>query len=256
MGLIMTSDYYFKVTRFPNSNGFHDIFFEANDQVDDFPESIVELKNEFESFIKVISLLFKHDKDSYVSYYEKVYMLSDLAFNGLKEQTFLAKNSLENLKRELVHEVGPRVRTALLFRYINVSVFPLVILSLLTIGIYNFQSGDVFEYIIKLMLVTIGSNIGCWLSLAVRTRSIEFEHILPILGDQKGIHSRIIFVMTFSVVMAILMKSGLISFNVGEFSSASIAINNYSALSFGFIMGFSEKLFVDKFYSKVSDIKL
>lgn len=252
----VTQEYYFKVSLYPNSNGLDDILFEVNDQISYFPESVVEFKNEIEKFVKIISILFENDKGSYDIYYQKVYMLADLAFNSPIEQTLLARNSLENLKRELVHEVGPRVRTALLFKYIRISIFPVITLSLFSIGIYLFESQESLGYLLKLLLVSIGANVGCWLSLAVRTRGLEFEQILPMLSDHKGVLSRIIFVMVFSVVMAILMKSGLLSIKLGEFSSISIESKNYSALSAGFIMGFAEKLFVDKFQHKVNTVKI
>ncbi|WP_434144777.1 hypothetical protein [Photobacterium leiognathi] len=108
----------------------------------------------------------------------------------------------------------------------------------------------------KLILVAIGANVGCWLSLAVRTRGIEYSQILPVLSDSRGVISRIIFVMAFSIVLAILMKSGLLSIKLGEFSSAAIETKNYSALSAGLIMGFAEQLFVDKFQNKIKTIKL
>ncbi|WP_187148572.1 hypothetical protein [Shewanella piezotolerans] len=182
-------------------------------------------------------------------------MIADLAFNRGREQTNLAKNSLDNLKKELVHEVGPRVRTSLLFKYIKISFFPVLLLTLIFFGVNLFEDGSL-QYGSKLILVALGANVGCWLSLAVRTRGMEFSQILPILGDQKGVHTRIIFVMAFSVVMAILMKSGLLSIQLGEFSSLSIETKNYSALSAGFIMGFAEKLFVDKFQSKVNSVNI
>ncbi|WP_039949174.1 hypothetical protein [Vibrio ichthyoenteri] len=247
-------NYHFKVRRYPNDNGFNDILFEVNDNVEDFPESVVTLKNDIESVIKISALLFKEDKTSYDGYYERLFMVADLAFNGRKEQISLAQNTLESIKVDLVHEIGPRIRTTLLFKYIKVSIIPILVFLLFSLGLYFFENNSL--YLIKLILVGIGANIGCWLSLAVRTRSVEFDQILPILSDHKGVHSRIIFVMTFAIVMAILMKSGLLSIQLGEFSSNSIVNDNYSALSAGFIMGFAEKLFVDKFQSKINTIKV
>ncbi|CAK2136863.1 MULTISPECIES: hypothetical protein [Vibrio] len=253
---IVTRDYYFKVSRYSGGSEYDDIFFEANEQIEDFPESVIELKNEIESFVKVASMLFKSDHRTYELYYEKLFMLADLAFNGKKEQTFLARNSLDSLKRELVHEIGPRIRTTLLFKYIRLSIFPVLLLCLFSSGLHFFDHHKSFDYVLKLMLVAVGANVGCWLSLAVRTRGVEFEQILPILSDQKGVLSRIIFVMTFSIVMAILMKSGLLSIKLGEFSSETIQTHNYSALTAGFIMGFAEKLFIDKFQSKINTVKV
>ncbi len=252
----VSDDYYFKVDIYSRENGFNDIYFEVNDSVSDFPESIIELKNEIEGFIKIIATLFKDDKESYILYYDKLYMLADLAFNGRREQSFLAKNSLDNLKYELIHEVGPRVRTKLLFKYIYISFFPIIIIGLFFLGVNYVEDNQAFPYLSKLILVALGANVGCWLSLAVRTRGIEFDQILPILSDHKGVHSRIIFVMVFSVVLAILMKAGLLSIQLGEFSSSTIETSNYSALSAGFIMGFAEKLFVDKFQNNMNKIKL
>ncbi|MEC6909632.1 hypothetical protein VXS04_18375 [Photobacterium piscicola] len=249
-------DRYFKVEKYYQDNGFHDIYFEVNDLVIDYPESVIELKNDFESFIKVIALLFKNDLSSYTEYYDKIFRLADLAFNGSSGKIFLAKNSLDNLKIELVHEVGPSVRTTLLFKFIRVSAIPIIILVLFSIGIYLFETNVSVLYVLKLLLVAIGANIGCWLSLAVRTRGVEFDQILPLLSDHRGVHSRIVFVMIFSVVMAILMKSGLLSITLGEFSSVKIETQNYAALSAGIIMGFAEKLFVDKFNSKINTVKM
>lgn len=252
----MSEEYYFKVGPYPKADGFDDIYFQANEKTIDFPESIIELKNEMEAFVKIVATLFKDDKASYKLYYEKLYMLADLAFNGQKEQSFLAKNSLENLKYELVHEVGPRVRTSLLFRYIKISFLPMILMMFFSLGLNSFVENTHMQYVSKLILVALGANIGCWLSLAVRTRGVEFNQILPILSDQKGVHSRIIFVMVFSVTLAILIKAGLLSIQLGDFSSSTIETDSYSALAAGFIMGFAEKLFVEKFQNKITTIKL
>lgn len=245
---------HFIVSRYENKDGFHDILFEVNEEVGDFPESVVNLKNDIENVVKISMLLFKDDAQSYEGYYERLYMVADLAFNGSKEQVNLAQDSLNNIKVDLVHEIGPRIRTTLLFKYIRVSFIPILLMLLVSLGLYYFESQSL--YVVKLILISIGANIGCWLSLAVRTRSVEFDQILPILSDHKGVHSRIIFVMVFSVVMAILMKTGLLSIELGEFSSKSIVSDNYSALSAGFILGFAEKLFVDKFQGKINSIKV
>jgi hypothetical protein len=246
--------YYFKVSQYHTSSGFDDILFEVNDSLEDFPEHVVALKNDIEKTVKVVFLLFKDDQKAYNTYYDRLLMIADLAFNGRKEQSAIAKNSLELLKRDLIHEVGPRIRTTLLFRYIKASIFPILLLLLFSLGFILIESSA--SYILKLALVAVGSSIGCWVSLAVRTRSIEFEQILPILSDHRGIHSRIIFVMVFAVMMAILMKSGLISIQLGEFSSSSIETDNYAAVTAGLIMGFAEKLFVDKLQSKVDKVNI
>ncbi|AXB30200.1 hypothetical protein DSB67_00725 [Vibrio campbellii] len=245
---------HFKVSRYERKDGFHDILFEVDEVVGNFPESVVNLKNDIENVVKISMLLFKDDAQSYEGYYERLYMVADLAFNGSKEQISLAQDTLNNIKVDLVHEIGPRIRTTLLFKYIRVSFIPILLMLLVSLGLYYFESKSL--YVVKLILISIGANIGCWLSLAVRTRSVEFDQILPILSDHKGVHSRIIFVMVFSVVMAILMKTGLLSIELGEFSSKSIVSDNYSALSAGFILGFAEKLFVDKFQGKINSIKV
>ncbi|WP_417640454.1 hypothetical protein, partial [Citrobacter freundii] len=97
---------------------------------------------------------------------------------------------------------------------------------------------------------------GCWLSLAFRTRSFEFNEIIPILSDSISIYSRIIFIVIFSISLALLMKAGIIMIQLGNFNSNNIESDPILAFSAGLVMGFGEKIFMDSFQKRINDVKI
>jgi hypothetical protein len=247
---------YFNVCEYTEENSPKDIEFLANNEVTDFPDNVIDLKNEFELFMKLINSLFKENHDLHHYYYQRLYGLADLAFNGKNNQIMLATKSLEKLKVELVHEVGPSIRSDLLFKFIKICTFPFAIMFLFVVGLNYFPINDHSVYISKLLLVSMSAQVGCWLSLATRTKSVNFNDIMPIISDKRGLKARALFVSVFSVTMALLMKSGLISLTLGAFSSSSIENDIFAAVAAGVLMGFSEKIFVDKFEAKIKSIKI
>jgi len=62
--------------------------------------------------------------------------------------------------------------------------------------------------------------------------------------------------MTFGVSFAVIIISGVLKINLGGLDSTQITNNSAIALSFGLIIGFAEKIFVEKFEAKLSRIKL
>ncbi|MCD9556568.1 hypothetical protein GRJ22_08965 [Photobacterium carnosum] len=249
---------YFTVSQYNenNENNVKDICFGANESVAKFPDDVINLKDEFELFSKLINRLLADNEILYNYYYERLYSLADLAFNSKINQIQLAHRGLDKIKDELIYEIGPSLRSKLLFDFINICYIPFILMGLFTIGFIQYPPLHNLFFISSLLLIIMGSQIGCWLSLASRTKGIEFKEILPTISDPKGLKARILFVSIFSLAMAVLMKCGLITISIGSFSSTTIETSPYAALAIGIIMGFSEKVFVDKFEEKIKTVKI
>lgn len=260
----MEKDKYFSVKQYPDDNNPHDIYFAVCDNAEEFPDHIIDLKSDFEQFISIIKAVFRNDPSLFDTYYNRVYSLADLAFNSPKDQCVIAQKSLDKLKNEVVVDVGSRIRSQLLFDFFKYACFPFFISVLVVFfgdkflsivnGFVGTAEGTYFFG--KLGLVAIGSLIGGWLSIATATRTIGYPDIIPILNNQKGILARVLFIMTFGVSLAIIMISGVLTINLGGLDSNLITSNSSVALSFGFIIGFSDKIFVEKFEAKLTKVKL
>jgi hypothetical protein len=259
----MTINKYFSVSKHPNDEKPSDIYFGVNEENDKFPEHIIELKNDFEQFIIIITSVFKNDVDLFNSYYSRVYSLADLAFNSTKDQSVLAQKSLDKLKNEIVVAIGPRIRSQFLFDFCKHASIPFIMSILVVffgdklLALANGVGIAEGTYFLgKLGLVAIGALVGGWLSIATATRTIAFNDIIPIINNRMGILARVLFIMTFGVSFAVIMISGVLKINLGGLDSTQITNNSAIALSFGLIIGFAEKIFVEKFEAKLSRIKL
>jgi hypothetical protein len=255
---------YFDVQKVINEGGVGDIYFSVIDSVDDFPEHVMDFKDEIEHFISVIQILYSDSasKELYDRYYDRLFTMADLAFNSPTEKVKLAERSLSKLKNEITNDAGQSIRSHLLLDYLKASILPVVVMFLLVLfgdpivsWVLNSigKSGGQF-YISNLGLVSIAAMAGGWLSTATATRNLGYTDILPVLNNHKGIILRLIFINIFSLFVSILMISGFLTINLGGLDSKNI-VNDYTvALAFGFLLGFSEKVFIDKVESKLSKI--
>lgn len=246
---------YFTVSKYEVNNELKDIFFEVEDGVSEFPDAVVKLKDDIELFMRVLQRLCYNDLPMYNFYYERIYILSDLAFNGNMTLCALAQNGVDKIKQELLYEKAPYLRNNILIRFLKITFIPFILFYFIYLGISLNQTNTYTIYISKLILVGMGACVGCWLSLAFRTRHFEFNEIIPILSDSTSIYSRVIFVVIFSISLALLMKAGVITIQLGSFSSNNIENDPILAFSAGLIMGFGEKIFMDNFQKRINDIK-
>ncbi|KAA0542143.1 MULTISPECIES: hypothetical protein [Citrobacter] len=252
----MGNDKYFTVSRYEVDNEPKDIFFTVEDGVNEFPDTIVKLKDDIELFMRVLQRLCADDLHMYNFYYERIFILADLAFNGNITQCILAQNGIDKIKQELLYEKAPYLRSNILIKYLKITCIPLILCFLIYLGIATTQTNIYAIYISKLILVGMGACTGCWLSLAFRTRSFEFNEIIPILSDSISIYSRIIFIVIFSISLALLMKAGVIMIQLGNFNSNNIESDPILAFSAGLVMGFGEKIFMDSFQKRINDVKI
>lgn len=246
---------YFTAEKYEKNGQLNDIYFIVNEKVNEFPDSIIKLKDDIELSIIVLQKLYKNDTFMYDFYYDRIYVLADLAFNGQISQVLLAQNGLEKIKSEVVLNSAPNIRNDILLKFIKLIFIPALLAIFFYIGLINFTEGETSRYIGNLLLVALGSCVGCWLSLAFRTRFFEFKEILSIISDGLGITIRVIFVIVFSISLALLMKIDVLTINLGGFSSKAIATDPFTAFAGGLIMGFGEKVFVESFQKKISALK-
>lgn len=253
---------YFDVQKVTSEGGLGDIYFSVIDSVDDFPEHVMDFKDEIEYFISVIQILYSDgaSKELYDKYYDRLFTMADLAFNSPTEKVKFAERSLSKLKNEITNDAGQSIRSHLLLDYLKASVLPVIFMFLLVLfgdpavsWIFNSigKSGGQF-YISSLGLVSISAMAGGWLSTATATRNLGYTDILSALNNHKGIMIRLIFINIFSLFVSILMISGFLTINLGGLDSKNIVNDYTAALAFGFVLGFSEKVFMDKVESKLS----
>ncbi|WP_323891600.1 hypothetical protein [Aeromonas veronii] len=220
-----------------------DIYFSVNEDAEDIPDEIISFKNEIEDFIYTIQSLFPNDSVKYNYYYQKIFAIADLAFNSKSNHVKTAKNSMGSLKSELSHDATKKIRATILVRYIKRILITSIILYFLSVAMLFFEFGkDLYHQV----MLSVGSLFGCWISIAVRTKKINYEEIVLVLNDEGNSLVRIMFMLILSFSIAILMKGGLLVIELGGVSSKQIDSDIYVALSFGFIIGFAELFFTEK----------
>lgn len=264
--IVNVHDKYFIVTRVENDNGIPDIFFGASDDIDEFPEDVLSLKDDFEQFVYLIQQVFfvSKEKNLYHIYYNKVYSLADLAFNGAKNQISLSQRSLDKLKNELATDLAPKIRSKLLIDYLKCSVIPFLIALLtaffgdkLLFCIYGTDNSSIDKYYLSsFALIAIGAIVGGWLSMAATTRSIAYVDVQSVINNQRGVLIRLLFITAFSIFVAILMVTGGINITLGGLNSSEITSKPIVAITFGFIIGFLDNFFVEKFESQVKKLDI
>lgn len=255
---------YFDVQKVFNENGLGDIYFSVVESTENFPEHIVNFKDEIEYFITVIQLLYcdNSNKEIYNKYYDRLFTMADLAFNSPSEKVKLAERSLLKLKNEITNDAGQSIRSKLLIDLVKHSILPMLFMFFLVFFgdnllscLFDFvgkEHGDL--YVSNLGLISIAAMTGGWLSTATATRNLAYSDILSVLNNQKGVIVRLIFINLFSLFVSVLMISGFLTINLGGLDSKNIVSDYTVALAFGFVLGFSEKVFIDNIDSKLTKI--
>ncbi len=235
------ADSYFRVSKYPSESKPTDIAFTPVNQKA-IPKEYLRFKSDVESFVSTINLLFGKDQGTRLQFYDEVYYAAELCFSGDKNDFTTAIQTLEEIKDKLTSNYWAKVRDGILIKY-GYAVFWISIL--LAIGV--FFSGDDHQFY---YVSVLGSCVGSWLSLAIRTKQLIFDDIHHHLSEVSSPYIRCVFTCAISFFFVIFLKVGFVEIKLGTISSKDLSTNLEIALALGALLGFSEKYLVSSISNK------
>ena len=206
------------------------------------PKKYYSFKAEIEKITLTLNLVYKKNTPVKSQYIEDLFNACKLCFSDKEHDFELALSSLTELKDSFLTVSWSKVRDKILIQYGIASL----ILSLVFVISYFFIS-DGYQFIVY---VLVGSFIGSWLSLAIKTNELTFDQIVSISSEISMPRLRGIFISLLTLTAIFFLKSGVLTFNIGNFSSENISHSIDHAFVLGIILGFSEQYLIGTIKNK------
>ncbi|KYL35685.1 hypothetical protein A2I96_13405 [Pseudoalteromonas tetraodonis] len=234
------SDPYFDISRYPKDSPTDIAFTPISKDV--VPKEYLKFKSDVEAFISTNKVLFKDDAVTREQFYEEVYSVASLCYSGEKSDLLTAKQALDDIKGEVLSQHWLKARSKIL---INYGIAALIISLLLFVSRFLFDDNYSF-YFISL----IGTCVGSWLSVAIRTKLLLFDEIRQNISENASPYIRCIFACVLSFACLIMFKVGVIEIKLGGISSKEIGTSIEIAIALGILFGFSEKYLISTMDNK------
>ncbi len=245
---------YFLITHYPSEESPIDIGFSPSPNGQGrAPEDQYQLKSDIEAFIVTLGEIYKPGSDDFNHYYQRVFYIAQLGLEGENIDNILANRTLEQLRGEIVVSAGATVRNKLLTTYGIGATICSALSGVLGVYFYKVPT-DLLPLIPFFLLMISGSMIGSWLSLGVRTRSFRFDEMRLQIRDHSGPYVRLAFTGVLTVVTGLLMNIGALQISIGSLDSSNITTDPIISLTFGVLLGFSEKTLVSTLTEKTKGI--
>ena len=240
---------YFHVSHYPNTDSPSDIGFSPLNNEEIIPETQEQLKFDIEEFISVLNDVCLTSSKEFKYFYDRAYYAAIIGLEGDSVKELSSERILLELKKELVSKIGVSIRNSILEKYGRIAFFTSIIFFILgyVISIYHFDNTQLVSHV---CIVVSGGVCGSWLSLAIRTKSFSFGDIRLQINNYSSPRLRITFIVVLSFCMALFLESGVMSVEIGNLTSKSIASSSVNSFVLGIFFGLFEKVLVSKIEAK------
>ncbi|MBK5016681.1 hypothetical protein [Pantoea sp. S62] len=236
--------HYFVVSRYPNDSDPKGIGFSP---VGDgkVPEEYLTFRLDVERVVQTINALFEKDQDKRLENYEQVFQAAQVCFSGREADFLPASQSLSELKKTILGSSWVYVRNRIMGMY---GLYALILMTILGLAQYFFH-----VELKNVPAVLIGTCIGSWLFVSIKTGSIAFDEIYENVSQHHSLLMRLVYCCTLSSAVTFCLLAGFFEIKLGEVSTAMIPSNGIVALATGIFFGMGESSLATKLSSKVKD---
>ncbi|WP_205952525.1 hypothetical protein [Pantoea stewartii] len=235
---------YFLVSRFPTDSKPMQIGFRrtGNEKV---PDDYLAFRLDVDRTVRTINAVFEGNETARIEMYEQVFQASMVCFSGEKEDFSSAAQALLEIKKEVLESSWIFVRNKIMVVY---GLFSLLLIAALTVAQYYF-----YKELHNLPAVLIGTCLGSWLFVSIKTSSISFDEIYENICQHRSILLRLIYSCLLSLAASICLMAGFIEVKIGGISTAMISNNIFIALATGIFFGLGESSLASSLSSKVKN---
>jgi hypothetical protein len=184
----------------------------------------------------------------YKEYLRKLVGLTQVGVAMERAQVAVARAALESLKREIVLMEGNEVKALYMWRLGGWCALTFVIslaLYLIFAGygdcIRKFVLVAPFINLKNLLLVISGSSLGLFISFASRRFIESFDDLASVAQDRSDPRLRLIFVLATTIVSSLIFLTGMLTIEIGGFSSNALSHSGTTAFLVGAFFGIAEK---------------
>ncbi|NHB86590.1 hypothetical protein [Photorhabdus tasmaniensis] len=237
---------YFIVSRYPNDSEPKGIGFSP---VGDgkVPEEYLTFRLDVERVVQTVNALalFEKDKDKWLEAYEQVFQAAQVCFSGQEADFVPASQALNELKKNILSSSWSFVRNRIMGIY---GLYALLLMIILGVAQYFFHAE-----LKNVPAVLIGTCLGSWLFVSIKTGSIVFDEIYENISQHRSLLLRLIYCCTLSSAVTFCLLAGFFEIKIGGVSTAMIPGNGIIALAAGIFFGLGESSLATKLSGKVKD---
>lgn len=220
-------------------DGREDINFTLKDP--DVPHEQITLKGDVERTLSALHVLYSESPDKFKEAFEKLLSLARVGLVGPKASPSVSIEALASLHREIVDREAGNIKNSYLR---HLGLWCLIGWALAFFPFFAshwLRYGPVAEDAAFFLLVS-GAPVGAWVSFATRKVRLEFFDLIQMEEDRVDPSLRVVFVGLLSLLFGLMLKSGAVDLQLGDFRASGFSENNYSAFLLGVLLGVSEKV--------------
>ncbi|HHD2969846.1 hypothetical protein ACV3K4_04370 [Clostridium perfringens] len=217
---------------------------------DGIPKIQMELYQASEEISNVIRRLIDTDKSKKDEYFDKLLSATRAGLVGETAEPEEALKSLDILKNEMIANESGRIKNDYMTK-LGKKAFVLILVSLFIVLLIN--KFNIF-YLNKYFFIFQGAMIGTWVSFGARKIELSFEELGRIEVDSLRPLIRLIFIGICSIIVYLFISCGIVSFEIGGFSSDNFTNSIEAQYLLGIICGLLEYKIAINIYNKATNI--
>ncbi|EFH9594867.1 MULTISPECIES: hypothetical protein [Enterobacteriaceae] len=235
---------YFVVSRYPNDSDPKGIGFSpvGNGKV---PEEYLAFRLDVDRVVQTVNALFEKDNEKRLEVYEQVFQAAKVCFSGREADFVPASQALSELKKTILSSSWILVRNRIMGVY---GLYALLLMIILGAAQYFYTAE-----LKNVPAVLIGTCIGSWLFVSIKTKSIVFDEIYENISQHRSLLMRLIYCCTLSSAVTLCLLAGFFEIKLGEVSTALIPGNAIIAVAAGIFFGLGESSLATKLSGNVKD---
>ncbi len=221
------------------------------------PDAYLNLQTQIEHTSTVLSILFPGEdawsKERFGLYFTR---LKNLAFLSLgQDQVALGEMALKTFQNDVLMREGGRVKNAYILKLgLWAALFGAAFFGAYLLSLAPNVNKSIEDKTFFLML--LGSMLGTWLSFSIRKPTLSFDDLAGVEKDLLEPQVRLLFVAGLTVVVALILATGMVVVSVGGFKTTFLVsqavggdfnagIAAMRALLIGCFCGIGEQLLPD-----------
>lgn len=211
------------------------------------PKDQMDLVSDIETVSRALRILYKPEDTRFRMYYVRLFSLGQLGLEGANAYTDVAKGALATVTAELIDDEAGRVKNDHLKKlgayaagfiaafgalyWLMSCLPPKALLACLRIDP---------EVMANFMLLWMGAMLGVWLSYAIRTTTFTLRDLLITDNDRLVPFIRLTYAGSLSMILGLLLVTGIANVSVGGISFRDIATRPTLAFLVGVFCGIAE----------------
>jgi hypothetical protein len=226
------------------------------------PEGQKNLHRDVERTLSTLRMLLLDNDRLFREYYGRIRSLAQAGLSIPNANPEIAQQFLDDIKSDIISRFGGKVKNRYM-RSLGIHALLLATGALIILGVVThvpnlWDVAQVFRPLASalppFLLLWVGCMAGVWLSFGARKRTLELQELLVIEVDQVEPLLRLVFTGLLSMVVGLFVSTGLLTIEVGGFSTKNFDSRPDVPLLLGVFLGLSEQVLSGRLLTRATQV--